>query len=135
MTVGPAPSPPTSEDSRRTCCLYDVPVSLIGQAGAWFEVRREDRSVSIRPSRPLPRRCTIRPVALFRQARGFHDVSTVMGRLVFGNGSEESQFYTPFSRDPERVLKELFLPVEPMPDACCLRTRPTCAAASRNCAA
>jgi len=39
-----------------------------------------------------------------------------MGRLVFANGSTQAQRYTPFTRDPQRTLKELYLPVEPMPE-------------------
>ncbi|MEK7756138.1 MAG: hypothetical protein AAB385_02895, partial [Planctomycetota bacterium] len=94
----------------------DVPVSLIGQAAAWFELVRDGSSVIVRPRQALPRRCTIRPAALFRQERGFPDVSTVMGRLCFANGTTEEQRYTPFTRDPQRNLRELFLPVEAMPD-------------------
>ncbi len=104
-----------STDGRYSWNLDKVPVGLIGQAGAWFEVEREGESVLVRPTRPLPRRCTIRPAALFEQ-RGFPDVSTVMGRLVFANGATEPRSYTPFTRDPERKLKELFLPVEAMPE-------------------
>ncbi len=96
--------------------LERIPIGFIGQAGAWFDFRRDGESIEIRPTRPLPRRCTIRPAALFRQDRGFPDVSTVMGRLVFANGATESERYTPFTRDPQRQLCELFLPVEPMPD-------------------
>jgi predicted O-methyltransferase YrrM len=94
----------------------DVPVSLIGQAAAWFELVRDASSVIVRPRQPLPRRCTIRPAALFHQERGFPDVSTVMGRLCFANGTTDEQCYTPFTRDPQRRLRELFLPVEAMPD-------------------
>ena len=94
----------------------DVPVSLIGQAAAWFEVLRDGSSVIIRPRQALPRRCTIRPAALFHQERGFFDVSTVMGRLCFSNGTTQEQCYTPFTCDPQRRLRELFLPVEAMPD-------------------
>lgn len=103
-------------DERSTWALEDVPVGLIGQAGAWFELEREGDSVAVRPTRPLPRRCTIKPAALFRQERGFPDLCTVMGRLIFANGSTEPQRYTPYTCDPQRELRELFLPVEPMPD-------------------
>ncbi len=94
----------------------DVPVSLIGQAAAWFELVRDGSSVVVRPRQALPRRCTIRPAAMFRQTRGFPDVCTVMGRLCFSNGATQEQHYTPFTRDPQRRLVELFLPVEAMPD-------------------
>lgn len=96
--------------------LADVAVSPIGQAAAWFKVEREPDAVTIRPIRPLPRRCTIRPAALFQQDRGFPDVNVVMGRLVFANGSDAPQTYRPFTRDPQRKLRELFLPVEAGPD-------------------
>ena len=94
----------------------DVPVSLIGQAAAWFELVRDGSSVIVRPRQALPRRCTIRPAALFQQERGFPDVSTVMGRLCFSNGTTQEQRYTPFTHDPQRQFRELFLPVEAMPD-------------------
>ncbi len=136
------PSATKVVDGRYVWNLEEVPVGLIGQAGAWFELEREGESVVIRPTRALPRRCTIRPAALFRHNRttgthgsagaspsqcgsagaspshgaDFPDISTVMGRLVFASGATEPQRYTPFTRDPQRELRELFLPVEPMPD-------------------
>jgi predicted O-methyltransferase YrrM len=109
------PARKTAEE-RYSWNLNGISIGLIGQAGAWFELEREEGSVIVRPTRPLPRRCTIRPAALFHQERGFPDISTVMGRLVFANGATEPQRYTPFTRDPQRTLKELFLPVEPMPE-------------------
>lgn len=96
--------------------MENVAMGLVGQAGAWLDVVGDGEGVVVRPNRPLPRRCTIRPVGRFTQARGFPDVSTVMGKLVFANGSTQEQRYTPFTRDPERELKELYLPVEPMPE-------------------
>ncbi len=98
------------------CSLDKVRVLPIGQPAAWLDADRQGDSVVLRPHRPLPRRCTIRPAALFHQDRGFPDVSTVMGRLVFPNGSTEAQVYRPFTRDPQRRLRELFFPVEAMPE-------------------
>jgi predicted O-methyltransferase YrrM len=89
---------------------------MIGPAASWFRCARDGDSVVVKPQQSLPRRCTIRPAALFQQDRGFPDVNTVMGRLVFANGATGEQRYTPFSRDPQRKLRELFLPVEVMPD-------------------
>ncbi len=99
-----------------SCSLDGVRILPVGQPAAWLSVERQDEAMVLRPNRPLPRRCTIRPAALFRQDRGFPDVSAVMGRLVLPNGSTEAQVYTPFTRDPQRRLKELFFPVEAMPD-------------------
>ncbi len=91
-------------------------ISLIGEQAKWFTLARGADTVAIRPSQPLPCRCTIRPAALFEQDRGFADVNTVMGRLVFSNGATQEQDYKAFTRDPHRHLRELFLPIEAMPD-------------------
>lgn len=98
------------------CPLEDVRVFPIGQPAAWLSFEREDDAVILRPRQPMPRRCTIRPAALFRQDRGFPDVSTVMGWVAFARGSTEHQIYRPFTRDPQRRLCELFFPAEAMPD-------------------
>ena len=98
------------------CSLDKVRVLPIGQPAAWLGVERQGDAVVLRPHRPMPRRCTIRPAALFQQERGFPDVSTVMGRLLILNGSTEAQVYRPFTRDPQRRLRELFFPVEAMPE-------------------
>jgi predicted O-methyltransferase YrrM len=92
-----------------------VPASLVGEAGAWLSLERADGAIVLRPNGPMPRRCTIRPVAIFEHEFGFHDANTVMGRIVFSNGATEPQTYRPFTRDPKRKLVELFFPVEPMP--------------------
>lgn len=94
----------------------DVPVALVGQAGAWFELKRDGDAAILRPRQALPRRCTIRPAAVFEHERGFSDAMTVMGRLVFPRGATDAQRYVPFTRDPARRLVELFFPVEVMPD-------------------
>jgi hypothetical protein len=39
-----------------------------------------------------------------------------MGHLLFPRGSTEAQTYRPFTRDPQLHLRELFFPVEAMPD-------------------
>ena len=96
--------------------LCDAAVVPIGQASAWFEVRRDDQAVLISPREPLPRRCTIRPAALFQQDRGFPDVNMVLGRLVFARGATQPQRYVPYTLDSARRFRELFLPVEVMPE-------------------
>ena len=96
--------------------LEMIPVSPIGQPAGWFKIEKGAESITLHPIRPLPRRCTIRPAALFQQDRGFPEVNAVMGRLVFANGSETPQTYRAFTRDPERKLCELFLPMEAGPD-------------------
>jgi len=103
-------------DIASTCSLADVEIGLIGEAAGWFRVAREDGAIVVTPVKPLPRRCTIRPVALFEQRRGFPDANTVMGKLVFENGCAEARRYIPFTRDPDRQLRALFLPVEAMPE-------------------
>ncbi len=101
---------------RHTWPLRNVPVGMIGPCAGWFHLDRDEDSVIVRPRDVLPRRCTIRPAAMFEHDRGFTDVMTVMGRLVFANGATQEQRYTPFTLDGRRRLEELFLPVEAMPD-------------------
>lgn len=96
--------------------LGDATVSAIGQAAAWFDIEHDRHTVTVRPREPLPARCTIRPAALFHQDRGFPDVNTVLGRLVFARGATEEQTYTPYTLDPQRRFRELFLPIEVMPE-------------------
>jgi len=98
------------------CRLDDVRIMPVGQPAAWFSFTREGDAVTVKPNVPLPRRCTIRPSALFRQDHGFHDVSTVMGWMAFARGTTQAQIYRPFTRDPKRHLRELFFPVEAMPE-------------------
>jgi len=97
------------------CSLGGAPVSLVGEAGRWFSIAAGDGHVVVAPREPLPARCTIRPAALFEQKRGFPDVNTVMGRLVFARGSTNSVRYKPFTLDPDRTLRALFFLVETMP--------------------
>jgi predicted O-methyltransferase YrrM len=101
---------------RFTRDLKGLPVVPVGPCAGWFEFAVEGESVSIRPREALSRRCTIRPAAMFEHRRGFSDVMTIMGRLMFANGSEQEQRYTPFTLDSERRLSELFFAVESMPD-------------------
>lgn len=96
--------------------LTDIPVSCVGEAGAWLQLEKAGDAVTLTPSRPMPRRCTVRPVALFQHELGFVEANTIMGRLVFANGASEPQTYRPFSLDPRRDLRELFFPIEPMPE-------------------
>ncbi len=107
-TGGPAPI--------KAFDLTDIPVSAVGQAGSWLTVTKQDDAVVVSPSGPMPRRCTIRPAALFEHELGFVEANIVMGRLVFANGSTEPQTYRPFTLDSRRTLRELFFPVEPMPE-------------------
>lgn len=94
----------------------DLRFTLIGDAASWFALDVNGGAVHVRPVRPLPQRCTIRPAALFDHDRGFPDINTVMGRLTFARGATDAQRYAPFTHDPHRHLKEVFLPVETMPD-------------------
>lgn len=96
--------------------LDQTPISPIGQPAAWFNLEKAGEALTIFPNRPLPRRCTIRPAALFEQARGFPEVNAVMGRLLFPNGTEVAQTYRAFTLDPQRKLRELFVPMEAGPD-------------------
>jgi len=119
MTTSLADAGPITAGERTerfTWSLNDLPVVMVGQCAGWFRYERDGESVVVRPREALPRRCTIRPAAMFEHAGGFTDVMTVMGRLVFARGATDEQRYTPFTLDAQRQLKELFLPVEAMPD-------------------
>lgn len=98
------------------CSLDDAPVLPVGQPAAWLSFERQHEEVILRPVRPMPRRCMIRPAALFDEDRSFPLVTTVMGQLLFPRGATEPQTYRPFTRDPKRRLRELFFPVEAMPE-------------------
>jgi predicted O-methyltransferase YrrM len=107
---------PADREHAMTSFLADTPAMLIGEAAGWFDLDRQGSEVVLRPHRPLPRRCTIRPAALFEHERGFIDANIVMGRLVFPNASSQPQRYRPFTRDPQRAFRELYFPVETMPE-------------------
>jgi len=96
--------------------LNDVQILPVGQPAAWLDVTRQGDAVMLRPHGPMPKRCTIRPAALFSHDRGFPDVSTVMGRVTFPRGSTSEQTYRAYTCDPQRRLCELFFPVEAAPD-------------------
>jgi predicted O-methyltransferase YrrM len=96
--------------------LDDVPIRVIGESADRFSVGVVGDAVELTPRGPIPRRCTIRPAALFTHPCGFPDVNTVMGRIVFSRGDVEPRRYRPFTGDPDRNLRELFFPIETMPD-------------------
>jgi len=96
--------------------LGDVPAACVGEAGAWLRITKDVDAITLTPTRPLPRRCTIKPVALFEHELGFVEANVVMGRLVFPNGATEPLTYRPYSLDSRRTLRELFFPIEPMPE-------------------
>ena len=96
--------------------LDDVQILPVGQPAAWLDIKRKGDSVVLKPHAPMPKRCTIRPAALFSQDRGFPDASTVMGRVTFARGSTSEQIYKAYTCDPRRRLCELFFPIEAMPD-------------------
>lgn len=98
------------------CSLDGKPVGLLGEPAAWLRLERHSDEIAVVPNGPLPRRCTIRAGALFRNERGFPEANIIMGRLLFPNGSTDPIRYRAFTRDPHRKLEELFLPVEAMPD-------------------
>ncbi len=99
-----------------TITFDETTTTLIGEGADWFTLDRHAGTVSIRPSRPIPRRCTMRPAALFRRGLGFPDVNTLMGRLLFARGAVDPQTYRPFTLDPDRSIRELFLLTEATPD-------------------
>lgn len=107
---------PTENMSERITPSPQTPVSLIGPKACWFSVKRDGKALVITPRQPLPRRCVIRPAALFQQQRGFPDVNTVMGKLLFASGSTSSQIYEPYTLDTNRRFRELLLLVEACPD-------------------
>jgi predicted O-methyltransferase YrrM len=109
-------SSPSAVSQPIALSLSSVPVSPIGQPAAWFKIEKDSDYITIRPNRPLPRRSTIRPAALFEQNRGFLEVNAVMGRLLFANGTDTPQTYRPFTHDSQRTLRELFLPMEAGPE-------------------
>ena len=108
--------PYRATERRYSLPLGNKPITLLGEPGRWFSVRREEGALVVEPNEPLPKRCTIRPAALFAHEDGFPDVNTVMGRLVFPHGSTHGQRYAAFTRDPRRKLRELLLPVEAAPE-------------------
>ena len=111
-TSSPEPDP----NQTLTCEHGGVPVYLVGPARGQFDVYPEGDSIRIVPKGRLSCRHTIRPVALFHNTRGYPDLNSIMGRMVFPNKSTAAQAYKPFTLDPARKLRALFVSVETMPD-------------------
>lgn len=118
MTTAARPLPqriPPAQAVLRHTLPVAAPVALIGAQAGWFAAERDGDALLIRPTRPVERRCVIRPVALFDHGR-FPGANTVMGRLLFLPGATEPQRYTPFTLDPQRRFRELLLLVEATPE-------------------
>lgn len=99
------------------CRIENVPVYLLcTQPGVDLKVTQAGSGLTLEPIAPLKSRSTIRPIALFENLRGYHDATTVMGKLMFGRGDTQAQTYTPLSHDPKRLMRALYLPVETPPD-------------------
>lgn len=111
-----AASPGQDPNQKLVCRIGEVPVYLVGPVRDRFAVDTEADSIRITPREVLGCRHTIRPVALFHNARGYPDLNSIMGRVVFPNHSPTAQTFRPFTLDPRRELKALFLPIETMPD-------------------
>jgi len=117
MRVSVAELPSTDRANEPACHLGDVPVVLCCSVpGVDFEVSVAGNELSILSRRPLPRRCTMRPMALFENGRGYVDITTAMGRLVFPHGATAAENYKPFTQDKNRRLRKLYLAVEAMPE-------------------
>ncbi|MEK6675535.1 MAG: class I SAM-dependent methyltransferase [Planctomycetota bacterium] len=107
----------TTDSKELHCFLGDSPVELMAtEPDIKLTVQCANSEIIIQPQKPLPRRCTIRPMALYENARGYFDVTTAMGRMGFSRGSESPQSYHPFSHDRNRKLRKLYLCVESMPE-------------------
>lgn len=113
---GPRGDSPVALSRRRVWDLEHAAITMVGEAEGWFDAEADGNGVIVRPSRPLPRRCLIRPAALFQHGGGYFDVNTVMGRMLFSPATTLPQRYTPFTYDPHRELRRLFLPIEATPD-------------------
>ncbi len=98
-----------------SCPLAQVAIHPLGQHAQHFSFDRDEDVIHIRPRNALTQRCSIRPMAIFQNRRGYPEVCTAMGRLHFSSGMTEPLEYRAFTHDPERRLKELFFPVEPAP--------------------
>lgn len=94
----------------------DTPITLLGQASAWFAIARDGEAVVITPKSPVPRRCVIRAIALFHDAGESPEACTAIPPLHFSAGAAEGQRFVPFSPDERRRLRELILPIESSPD-------------------
>ena len=100
-----------------SCSTTDsAPATLVGDGSEWFDILPEGDAVVIQPREPLPRRCVLKPMALFRDGRGFPEICTAMGRLHFVRGHSDPVTYRPFTLDANRHLEAMFFPIESMPD-------------------
>lgn len=111
-----ASEPATNAENSIPCSLPSVPVHLLGEAAGWFSLSQDANQVIVSPRKAMPRRCTIRPAAIFQHTNGWFEANIVMGRLAFPNGSTDPVTYRPFTRSVYRNLKELYFPVEAMPE-------------------
>lgn len=107
-------SPPSAW--RNPLDVSQVPVEFVGSARELFSTVAQGDTLAIQPKSPLPARCTVRPVALFENGHCGNEANTVMGRLLFQPGAEHAQTYQPFTLDPMRRLRRLWLLTEQTPD-------------------
>ena len=112
ITAGEAGRP----SDTRTFDMERVDVQLIGAANELFKVSRDGEYVNLQPTRGLPVRCTVRPVAIFESDHGWPECNTVMGRLLFQPGDSQPQCYRPFTFDERRQLRRLLLIAEQTPN-------------------
>ncbi len=99
------------------CGLDDVPVHLIGSAeGVRLEVEKQANGIRVTLLESNGADVAIKPVALFENDRGYHDMTTVMGSLAFSDHRPHIQSYSPFTRDAHRTLRAVYLPVQTLHD-------------------
>jgi len=97
------------------CSLAEVAIHPLGQSAQYFGFDRNEDVIRIRPRNALLQRCSIRPMAIFQNRRGFPEVCTAMGRLHFSSGMTAPTEYRAFTHDPNCSLKALFFSVEVSP--------------------
>ncbi len=101
--------------SATSCPLSQVAIHPLGQHAQYFGFNRDEDAIHIQPRNALPQRCSIRPMGIFQNSRGYPEACTAMGRLHFSSGMTEPLEYRAFTHDSERCLKELFFPAEASP--------------------
>ncbi|MBN1345219.1 MAG: class I SAM-dependent methyltransferase [Phycisphaerae bacterium] len=77
-----------------------------------FDLSLDGATLTITPRQSRPFRRTLRPVAHFEvdTPQGpYPELNLTMGRIVFEGGQTDSRSYRPFSRDPVRSLRALYL--------------------------
>ncbi len=77
-----------------------------------FDTNLDGQTLCITPRTPTPQRRLLRPVAHFEVATDcghYPELNLMMGRIEFGAGDASAKRYRPFSRDPARTLKTLYL--------------------------